>query len=257
MINISIYLPGYRIIEWMQGNPLDMSEFLYIAENIVSIIDQLHRQHVVGMRDMCDRFVIPEKLYGRKAEVASLLAAFARVTEGNTEMMLVAGFSGIGKTVVVNEVHKPIVQQRGYFIKGKFDQFQRNIPFSALVQALRDLMGQLLRERDAQIAQWKADILTALGENGQAIADVIPELECIIGKQPALPELSGSAAQNRFNLLFQKCIQIFTTPHHPLVIFFRIIHHQANYFRKTWRTARNKCSVGTRFRISHYYSRSS
>jgi predicted ATPase/signal transduction histidine kinase len=173
----------------------------------------------VGMRDICDRFVIPEKLYGREAEVASLLAAFARVTEGNTEMMLVAGFSGIGKTVVVNEVHKPIVQQRGYFIKGKFDQLQRNIPFSALVQALRDLMGQLLSESDEQIAQWKAEILAALGENGQAIADVIPELECIIGKQPALPKLSGSAAQNRFNLLFQKFIQVFTTPHHPLVIF--------------------------------------
>lgn len=173
----------------------------------------------VGLRDICDRFIIPEKLYGREREVQRLLDAFARVTEGNTEIMLVAGFSGIGKTVVINEVHKPIVQQRGYFIKGKFDQLQRNIPFSALVQALRDLMGQLLSENDAQIAQWKTQILAALGENGQAIADVIPELEHIIGKQPAVPELSGSAAQNRFNLLFQKFIQVFSTPEHPLVIF--------------------------------------
>ncbi|BAY11268.1 trifunctional serine/threonine-protein kinase/ATP-binding protein/sensor histidine kinase [Calothrix sp. NIES-2098] len=174
---------------------------------------------VLGQRDICDRFLIPEKLYGRETEVQELLAAFERVAQGDSEMMLVAGFSGIGKTVVVNEVHKPIVRQRGYFIKGKFDQFNRNIPFSAFVQAFRDLMGQLLTESDRQIQQWKTKILAALGENGQVITEVIPELERIIGKQPAAAELSGNAAQNRFNLLFQKFIQVFTTAAHPLVIF--------------------------------------
>jgi predicted ATPase/signal transduction histidine kinase len=133
--------------------------------------------------------------------------------------MLVAGFSGIGKTAVINEVHKPIVKQRGYFIQGKFDQFQRNIPFSAFVQAFRDLMGHLLSESDAQLEQWKTKIFHALGENGQVIVEVIPELERIIGKQPKLAELSGSAAQNRFNFLFQKFIQVFATKEHPLVIF--------------------------------------
>ena len=173
----------------------------------------------LGSRDICDRFVIPEKLYGRQAEVKTLLGAFERVTQGTTEMILVAGFSGIGKTAVVNEVQKPIVRQRGYFIQGKFDQFQRNIPFSAIVQALRDLMEQLLTETDAQLQQWKAQILSAVGENGQVMVDVIPELESIIGKQPPAPELSGTAAQNRFNLLFSKFIQVFTTKEHPLVIF--------------------------------------
>ncbi|MEG4610327.1 protein kinase, partial [Microcoleus sp. F6_B6] len=91
----------------------------------------------LGQRDLCDRFIIPEKLYGRESEVCSLLAAFDRVGAGSSEMMLVSGFSGIGKTAAVNEVHKPIVRQRGYFIKGKFDQFQRNLPFSAFVQAFR------------------------------------------------------------------------------------------------------------------------
>ncbi|MGB3510863.1 MAG: AAA family ATPase [Microcoleaceae cyanobacterium] len=138
---------------------------------------------------------------------------------GGAEMMLVAGYSGVGKTAVVNEVHKPIVRQRGYFIKGKFDQFQRNIPFSAFVLALRDLMGQLLSENDAQLQQWKDQILAAVGENGQVIIEVIPELEKIIGTQPTVTELSGSAAQNRFNLLFQKFIQVFTRKEHPLVIF--------------------------------------
>ncbi|MBN3925586.1 ATP-binding sensor histidine kinase [Nostoc sp. NMS4] len=173
----------------------------------------------LGLRDISDRFVIPEKLYGRQSEVETLLAAFKRVTDGATEMILIAGFSGIGKTAVVNEIHKPIVRQRSYFIKGKFDQFQRDIPLSALVQAFRDLIGQLLSETDAQIQQWKVKILRELGTQTQVIIDVIPELEQIIGKQPPVTELSGNAVQNRFNLLFQKFIQIFTTKEHPLVIF--------------------------------------
>ncbi|NQE37334.1 trifunctional serine/threonine-protein kinase/ATP-binding protein/sensor histidine kinase [Microcoleus asticus] len=173
----------------------------------------------IGERDLCDRFTIPEKLYGRESEVFSLLEAFDCVSAGSTEMMLVAGFSGIGKTAVVNEVHKPIVRQRGYFIKGKFDQFQRTLPFSAFVQAFRDLMGQLLSETDAKVEQCRLKILAALGDSAGAIIEVIPELERIIGPQPPVPELSGSAAQNRFNLLLGKFLQLFTTKEHPLVIF--------------------------------------
>ncbi|MEB3218004.1 MAG: AAA family ATPase, partial [Nostocales cyanobacterium 94392] len=173
----------------------------------------------IAQRDICDRFIIPEKLYGREQEVEALIAAFERVSQGSCELMLVAGFSGIGKTAVVNEVQKPIVKKRGYFIKGKFDQFNRNIPFSAFVQALRDLMGQLLSESDVQLDLWKANILAAVGENGQILIEVIPELKQIIGEQPPAPELSGSAAQHRFNLLFQQFIQVFTTIEHPLVLF--------------------------------------
>ncbi|MGK7900208.1 MAG: AAA family ATPase, partial [Hormoscilla sp.] len=173
----------------------------------------------LATRDISSRFSIPEKLYGRAPEVETLLAAFDRVAQGKSEMMLVAGFSGIGKTAVVNEVHKPIVRQRGYFIKGKFDQFQRNIPFSAFLQAFRDLMGQLLCEDDAQLQEWKGKILSAVGQNGQVLIEVIPELERIIGQQPTLPELSGSAAQNRFNLLFEKFIAVLSTKEHPLVLF--------------------------------------
>jgi PAS domain S-box-containing protein len=173
----------------------------------------------IARQDVSDRFLIPDKLYGRETEAETLLQAFERVSLGATEMMLVAGFSGIGKTAVVNEVHKPIVRQRGYFIKGKFDQFQRNIPFSAFVQAFRDLMGQLLTESDLQLEQWKNQILETVGDNGQVIIEVIPELEKIIGQQQPAIELSGTAAQNRFNLLFQKFTQIFTSAEHPLVMF--------------------------------------
>ncbi|SKB12793.1 Multi-sensor signal transduction multi-kinase [Planktothrix sp. PCC 11201] len=173
----------------------------------------------IGQRDLCDRFLIPEKLYGREPEVTQLLAAFERVSTGNPEIMLVAGFSGIGKTALINEVHKPIVRQRGYFIKGKYDQFQRNIPFSAFVQAFRDLIGQLLSESQSQLQTWKTQILAAVGDNGQVLIDVIPELENIIGQQPPAPELSGSAAQHRFNLLFSQFMQVFTSIEHPLVMF--------------------------------------
>ncbi|MEH2198165.1 trifunctional serine/threonine-protein kinase/ATP-binding protein/sensor histidine kinase [Nostoc sp.] len=182
-------------------------------------VDGMINNFEIAQRDVCDRFIIPDKLYGREAEVSTLLQAFERVSLGATEMMLVAGFSGIGKTAVVNEVHKPIVRQRGYFIKGKFDQFQRNIPFGAFVIAFRDLIGQLLTESDAQIQQWKNKILAAVGENGQVIIEVLPELEIIIGQQPPAIELSGTAAQNRFNLLFQKFTQVFTSLEHPLVMF--------------------------------------
>jgi predicted ATPase/signal transduction histidine kinase/serine/threonine protein kinase len=178
----------------------------------------------LATRDVCDRFIISEKLYGREREVTTLLAAFDRVSgreieKCTTEMVLVAGFSGIGKTALVNEVHKPIVRASGYYCKGKFDQFQRDIPLSAFVQAFQDLISQLLVESDVEIEQWKTKILAALGEQAQVIINVIPELERIIGKQPPVPELTTSSAQNRFNQLFEKFIQVFTSVSHPLVIF--------------------------------------
>ncbi len=196
------------------GLKLDLEKCLYQLQVSGEI-----QSFEIAQRDVCDRFIIPDKLYGRETEAETLLQAFERVSLGATEMMLVAGFSGIGKTAVVNEVHKPIVRQRGYFIKGKYDQFQRNIPFSAFVQAFRDLMGQLLTESDVELEQWKNQILETVGENGQVIIEVIPELEKIIGEQPPAVELSGTAAQNRFNLLFQKFTQVFTSAEHPLVMF--------------------------------------
>jgi PAS domain S-box-containing protein len=173
----------------------------------------------IAKRDIKDHFIIPEKLYGRQEEVKTLLLAFERIANGSSELILVAGFSGIGKSAVVNEVHKPIVKKQAYFIKGKFDQFNRHVPFSAFVQAFRDLVRQLLTESDKQIKQWKVKILAALGENGQIIVDVIPELEKIIGSQPPVPELSGTAAQNRFHLLLEKFLLVFRKTQHPLVIF--------------------------------------
>ncbi len=178
----------------------------------------------LGQKDKCDRFLIPEKLYGREIEVNTLLEAFDRIsaqneTNNNIEMMLVAGFSGIGKTAVVNEIHKPIVRQRGYFIKGKFDQYKRNIPLNALVDAFQDLIKQLLTENNEQVKYWQDRLKESLGDSGQVIVDVIPELRLLIGSQPQLTQLSATESQNRFDHLFKQFIEVFTTSKYPLVIF--------------------------------------
>ncbi|WP_228058332.1 AAA family ATPase [Nostoc sp. LEGE 12447] len=174
---------------------------------------------VPGRQDKSGHFLIPQKLYGRKAEVATLMAAFKRVAGGSSELMLVSGYSGIGKTSVVNEVHKPIVGAKGYFIAGKFDQFKRNIPYASLIQAFQSLIQQLLTESEAQIQVWKEKLLTALGENGQVIIDVIPEVELIIGTVPPVTQLGAAESQNRFNRVFGQFIGVFTTQDHPLVVF--------------------------------------
>ena len=134
-------------------------------------------------------------------------------------MMLISGYSGIGKSALVQELYKPITQQRGYFISGKFDQYQRNIPYSAIVNAFQDLAKQLLTESEANLKEWREKLLDALGINGQVLIDVIPEIELIIGKQPAPPELGAAEAENRFNFVFQNFIKVFTKPEHPLTIF--------------------------------------
>ncbi|MEG4810534.1 AAA family ATPase [Microcoleus sp. F8-D3] len=136
-----------------------------------------------------------------------------------SEMILVSGYSGIGKTAIVNEVHKPILRQRGYFISGKFDQFNRNIPYSAIITAFQALINQLLTENAAEIASWKHQLLDALIPNAQVIIDVIPEVEFIIGLQPEVPQLGPTESQNRFNRVFQQFLKVFCQPQHPVVIF--------------------------------------
>ncbi|MEM7724993.1 MAG: AAA family ATPase [Cyanobacteria bacterium P01_A01_bin.45] len=168
---------------------------------------------------MRSQLLIPQKLYGREEQVISLLEAFEQVAGGQTHLMLVSGYSGIGKTSVINEVNKPITQRKGYFISGKFDQFKRDIPYASLIQAFEFLVGQLLSESETQIQQWKEKIQTAVGNNGQVIVDIIPSVELIIGKQPEVSQLAPIESQNRLNRIFPEFIKIFCQKEHPLVIF--------------------------------------
>ena len=173
----------------------------------------------LAQQDVSEKFHLPQRLYGRESEIETLLTTFDRASGGVSEIMLVAGYSGIGKSALVQEIYKPITEKRGHFIAGKFNQFQRNIPYSAIVCAFRDLVRQLLTESETQLTEWKEKILAALGPNGQIIIEVIPEMSMIIGAQPSVPKLGATAAQNRFNLVFQNFIQVFCQPKHPLVIF--------------------------------------
>lgn len=173
----------------------------------------------LGERDISTKFQIPQKLYGRETEIEILTAAFDRVSCGFTEFMLIAGYSGVGKSALVYEIQKSVVLQSSYFASGKFDQFKRNIPYASLIQALQDLIQQLLTETAGQIQIWKEKILAAVGTNGQIIIDVIPEVELIIGAQAPVPQLAASEAQNRFNLVFQQFLGVFAQKDHPLVLF--------------------------------------
>ena len=173
----------------------------------------------LGLADAIDRFDPPQKLYGRGAETKILLSSFERVARGGVETITVAGQPGIGKTSLVQEIYQPITRQRGYFVGGKFDLLQQNVPFSALVTALQDLVQQLLTESEEEIAAWREAIRAAVYPNGQLILDVVPALELIIGAQPRVAELEALEAQNRFNLAFQNFVQVFCKKSHPLVLF--------------------------------------
>ena len=174
----------------------------------------------LGQYDTPDRLLIPEKLYGREREIESLLAAFDRIVEsGSPELVLVSGYSGIGKSSVVNELHRALVPPRGLFASGKFDQYKRDIPYSTLVQAFQDLIRPLLGKSEAELATWRDALCDALGPNAQLMVDVVPELKLIIGDQPPVPELSPQDAQRRFHLLFRRFIGVFAQPEHPLALF--------------------------------------
>jgi predicted ATPase/signal transduction histidine kinase/tRNA A-37 threonylcarbamoyl transferase component Bud32 len=186
-----------------------------------------HAPFTLAQQDLCERFQIPQKLYGREREIETLLAAFEQIanpknipfSKGGPAGILVAGYSGIGKSALVREIYQSLTAKQGYFISGKFEQLGRNIPYSALVNAFKELVQLLLTQSAAQVSDCKQKLQTALGPNGQLIIDVIPEIQLIIGKQSAVPVLGPTEAQNRFNLVFQKFIRACCQPEHPLVLF--------------------------------------
>ena len=174
----------------------------------------------LGMRDVSDRFQIPPKLYGREQERAAILAAFETVaTTGVPMLVTVAGYSGVGKSALVNELQQPIMEKRGYFIAGKFDQYKRDIPYATLAQAFDRLVRQLLGESNAAIGQWRQALCEALGPSGQLIINLIPQLELIIGPQPPVPDLPPLEAQGRFQLVFRRFLGVFARQEYPLVLF--------------------------------------
>ncbi|UQA56910.1 AAA family ATPase [Polyangium aurulentum] len=195
-----------------------------LAADLDACIERLHAGASIapfplGQKDSSGELRIAQKLYGREVETAALLAAFERASRGGAELFLVAGYAGVGKSTLVNEVHQAIARRGGRFCAGKFDQLGRNVPYSAVAAALRQLIRHLLTEPEESLAHLRLELLTAVESNGQILVDLIPELERVIGRQPAVPQLGPSESQNRFNLVFQRFLRVFSTAKHPLVLF--------------------------------------
>lgn len=171
-------------------------------------------------RDVPDQLVIPEKLYGRHAQITELLGAFDRVVEqGTMELVLVSGNAGIGKSSLVHELHKVLGPAQALFATGKFDQFKGDIPYATLAQAFRDLVRGLLNKNDAELAHWRGELTKALGPNGQLMVNLIPELALIVGAQPPAPAVEPQGAAERFQLAFLALVGVFARHEHPLVLF--------------------------------------
>jgi PAS domain S-box-containing protein len=174
---------------------------------------------ILAQKDFSGKLQPFQKLYGLEDEIDFLIEQFEEVYNGKNKLIFIAGYSGIGKTSLVREIHRPIALRKGFFISGKFDQFQKDMPYHALAEAMRELVQYFLMESDEQVQSWKIKLLKALGPNAQIVIDLIPELELIIGPQPPIPVFGPAETQNRFNLVFQNFIKVFCEPDHPLVIF--------------------------------------
>jgi PAS domain S-box-containing protein len=173
-----------------------------------------------GAHDVPDQLRIPEKLYGREPEVGRLLAALDRVvTHGMPELVLVSGYAGVGKSSVVNELHKAIVPSGGLLAAGKFDQYKRDVPYATLGQAVQSLVRHILGGSETTIGRWREALSEALGPNGRLVVGLVPELKLIIGEPPPVPELPAQDAQRRFQLVVRRLVSVFARAEHPLVLF--------------------------------------
>ena len=196
------------------GIECDLSEVLRQIRNTGIVED-----FALGRHDRSDRFLIPSKLYGRSADVAKLTAAFQRVCEGRMVLSLVSGYSGVGKSSLVQELYRPLAVSRGRYISGKYDQYQRDVPYSAVAYALNGFCDQILAESAESVVAWKKRILNAVGMNGQVLIEVVPQIENLIGPQPPIPAVDPQAAKNRFNQVLLSFIGEICGPAEPLVLF--------------------------------------
>jgi len=173
----------------------------------------------IGEADYTNRFKFPQKLYGRESELKELVSTFKSACRETSAIMFVSGYSGIGKTALVEEIQRSVSEKRGYYIKGKFDQYLRTTPYAGITQAFAEFVSQILAEPEKNFNEWKEKIQSAVGDLGKVLTEVMPALEKIIGAQPNVPQLEGQEAENRFNYVFINFLLTVATEKHPLVLF--------------------------------------
>jgi len=213
------------IMKLMAKDAVDRYQSAYgLAVDLEICRNQLQKTGTIkdfdlAREDFSGRFQIPQKLYGRKQEIQTLIKAFKRVNKGTSEIILVSGPTGMGKSSLVSEFQRYVAEKRGYFISGRHDQYQSDIPYSAMFQAFTVLVNQILAESAQQLTQWRENIIKAVGSNGQLLIEMIPAIELIIGPQPPVRELGPTEAQYRFYNVFQSFVKAIPQKEHPLVIF--------------------------------------
>ncbi len=216
-------LPGFLVAMVTKMMAKGAEDRYQSAWGIQADLERLQRGTVdleIAQDDYPAQFRLPQTLYGREADLQQLRAGFDTICRGGAgQLMLVTGYSGMGKSSLVGELYRPITEAQGYFAAGKFDQFQRVTPYLAWIKALSSLLRQVLGESADRLEGLKAKLLAALGNNGQVLIDVIPDLEMIIGPQPSVPSLAAAEAQNRFENAFLRFVQVLAQPDHPLVLF--------------------------------------
>ncbi len=213
------------ILKLLSKSPDQRYQSAYgIKSDLLYCLEQRHAStplppFQIGQHDVSEQFRFPEKIYGRKIETAMLIDEFNRVKENNIGISMIAGYSGIGKSRIVEEIQKYVVKKGGYFISGQYEQLQQDIPYSGLIQAFQEIIKQILIKPVNQIDAWRYKLIDALGSNARIIVDVLPEIEFIIGKHPPVTELSPKDARNRFHMVFEKFLQVLASKEHPLTLF--------------------------------------
>ncbi|MEM9457851.1 MAG: AAA family ATPase [Myxococcota bacterium] len=170
-------------------------------------------------REVTQHLATPTRLYGRRAELAKLLGCYQRAAAGGTELLLISGSPGIGKSALVRELYQPVTTSHGFFASGKFDQFRRDTPYQPVVEALDKLIGQVLMEPPEQVTQWAGHLKHAAGQMLPTVADILPRLELLYTQLPPTPNLSTTEFNFRFVRALAECIRVFAGPDHPLVLF--------------------------------------
>ncbi|MEH6650666.1 MAG: diguanylate cyclase [Motiliproteus sp.] len=173
----------------------------------------------LGIKDVCNKFLVPQALYGRDSEVTELLGLFESAVAGSNEFCLVSGYSGVGKSALVNEMDRPLIRERGFLVQGKFEQFQHGEAYTALAATFRGLVQQVLAEPESSLAQWREQLLDALIPNARLMVDLVPELELIIGPQPNVTALPPAEARNRLHIVLTAFLHVFAGEGHPVVLF--------------------------------------